>query len=163
MEEKMNKRTKGIIVSSVIAGMVMFFGGILIHAQDASAGTAAKDVIEMKTTAAFTEHKQGIVMFGHKKHTAAKPDGHAVACGECHHDKDGKPLTLKEGDAVQKCMECHKEAGKPKKEKGMSKEDFAKLELKYYYGAIHENCIGCHKKAAAGPVKCAECHPKKAK
>jgi len=159
----MNKKSKGIILSSVIAGIMMFFGGILIQTQDAFAGTAAKDVIEMKNTAAFAKHKMGIVMFSHKKHTAAKPDGHAVACGECHHDKDGKPLALKEGDAVQGCIECHKKAEKPKKEKGVSAADYAKLELEYYYGAIHQNCIDCHKKAAAGPVKCAECHPKPAK
>lgn len=159
----MSMKSKRVIVSSVVVGMVAFFCGMFFQAQQASAGTTVADVIEMKNTAAFTAHKQGIVMFGHKKHTDAKPDGHGVTCGECHHDKDGKPLALKQGDAVQKCMECHKEAGKPKKEKGMSAADFAKLELKYYYGAIHENCIGCHKKIAAGPVKCAECHPKKEK
>lgn len=159
----MNRRGTRIILSAIITGVVMFFGGILIQAQAVSAGTAAKDVIEMKNTTAFAKHKMGIVMFGHKKHTAAKPDGHGVACGECHHDKDGKPLALKEGDAVQGCIECHKKPEKPKKEKGVSAEDYAKLEREYYYGALHQNCIECHKKAAAGPVKCAECHPKKEK
>jgi len=161
--EKMNMKGAQIIVSAVIAGIVMLFGGMVIQAQNACAGTKAKDVIEMKNTNAFATHKMGIVMFGHKKHTDAKPKGHAVACGECHHDKDHKPLTLKEGDAVQGCMECHKKPEKPKKEKGVSAADYAKLEREYYYGAVHQNCIDCHKKAAAGPVKCAECHPKKAK
>jgi len=159
----MDRKGKQIIVSAVIAGIVMLLSGMALQAKDACAGTEVKDVIEMKNTAAFAKHKMGIVMFDHKKHTDAKPAGHAVACGDCHHDKDGKPLALKAGDAVQKCMECHKKAEKPKKEKGVSAADYAKLEREYYYGAIHQNCIDCHKKAAAGPVKCAECHPKKEK
>ena len=154
--------SKQVIVSAVVGSLAMFFGGMAIHAKTAYAGAVAKDVIEMNNTAAFAKHKMGIVMFGHKKHFAAKPDGHGIACGECHHDKDHKALALKQGDAVQGCMECHKKAEKPKKGKGVSAADDAKLEREYYYGAIHENCIGCHKKAAAGPVKCAECHPKKA-
>ena len=31
-----------------------------------------------------------------------------IGCGECHHDKDNKPLNnLKIGDDVQNCIECH--------------------------------------------------------
>lgn len=36
----------------------------------------------------------------------------------------------------------------------------AAMQLEYYYGAIHANCIDCHRAGQAGPVKCAECHPK---
>jgi len=121
------------------------------------------EVVEMKHTDAFSAHKMGIVMFSHKKHTSAKPTGYGIVCGECHHDKDGKPLELKEGDAVQGCMECHDKAGKPQKPEGTSKKDWDAMQLKYYYGAIHANCINCHKAGGAGPVKCAECHPKPGK
>ena len=44
-----------------------------------------------------------------------------------------------------------------------------KQELAYYYGAIHTNCIGCHKKlkqekkSEKAPVACTQCHPKVAK
>jgi len=119
------------------------------------------DVIEMKNTDAFNVHNMGIVMFSHKKHSDAMPDGYGIACGECHHDKDGNPLEFKEGYAVQGCMECHDKADRPKKPVEISKEDWDAMQLEYYYGAIHANCIDCHKTGAAGPVKCAECHPKR--
>ncbi len=151
---------KRIFLLLAIVGVAMFLFGASINAKEAC---AVSDVIEMKNTEAFTKHKMGICMFSHAKHAAAAPDGYGIACGECHHDKDGKPLELKEGDSVQGCMECHEEAGKPKKEKGMSKEDWAAMQLEYYYGALHANCIDCHKEGGAGPVKCAECHPKPAK
>jgi hypothetical protein len=143
-----------------MAGLIMLIAGASINAQECS---KASDVIEMKNTDAFSAHKQGIVMFTHKKHTAAAPDGYGIACGECHHDKDGKPLALKEGDAVQGCMKCHDKADKPKKPEGMSKQNWDAMQLEYYYGAIHANCIDCHKTGGKGPVKCAECHPKPGK
>lgn len=118
------------------------------------------DIIEMKHTEAFPSHEKSIVMFTHQKHEDAAPNGYGVACGECHHDKNGKPLALKTGDAVQACMECHNKTGKPKKPEGISKKDWDAMQLEYFYGAIHANCIDCHKAGGAGPVKCAECHPK---
>ncbi len=147
---------KHLILVLAIAALAMLFFGASINAEE----TATSDVIKMENTKAFATHKQGIVMFDHKKHFAAKPDGHGLACGDCHHDKDNKPLALKEGDKVQGCLECHTKTEKPKKPQGMSKPDWDKMQLEYYYGAIHENCVGCHKKGNAGPVKCAECHPK---
>ena len=58
----------------------------------------------------FTVHA---FLFEHKKHwddySKDYPEFYPSKCGECHHDKDGKPLTaLKDGDDVQKCIECHK-------------------------------------------------------
>ena len=126
-----------------IAGMAMLFFSATINAEEPCTGKVA-DSFEMNNTKAFKEHKKAIVMFTHKKHTSAKPDGYGVACGECHHDKDGKPLELKEGDAVQGCLECHKKTEKPKKPKDMAKEDWEKMQLEYYYGALHANCIDCH-------------------
>jgi len=118
------------------------------------------DVIEMNTTKAFDTRKMAIVKFTHKKHVDAAPDGHGIACGECHHDQDGNPLELKEGDPVQSCFECHDKPGKPQKPEGMSKEDWDTMRLEYYWGAIHANCVECHKTAGAGPVKCSDCHVK---
>jgi len=151
---------KRIFLLLAIVGVSMFLFGASINATES--GTV-KDVFEMKNTEAFAKHKMGICTFTHKKHTTAAPDGYGVSCGECHHDENGKPLELKEGDAVQGCMECHEEAGKPKKPKGVSKDEWKEMQLEYYYGALHANCIDCHKTGGAGPVKCAECHPKKAK
>ena len=149
---------KHIVLLLVIAAVGMLFFCASINAEESS---TVQDVIKMDNTEAFETHKMGIVMFDHKKHFAAKPDGYGIACGECHHDKDGKPRAdLKEGDTVEGCIDCHSKPGKPKKEKGMSKEDWDAMQLEYYYGAMHENCIGCHKENNAGPTKCAECHPK---
>jgi hypothetical protein len=152
---KMKRNHFGITL--MIAGISLLFIVATTNAQEAGKG----DVLEMKNTKAFAEHKQAIVMFTHKKHSAAKPEGYGVGCGECHHDKDGKPLAnLKATDKVQGCFECHAKPDKPKKEQGMTDADWKKLNLSYYYGAIHENCISCHKTGGKGPVKCAECHPK---
>jgi hypothetical protein len=148
---------KRISLLLTIAGMAMLFIAAALSAQE----SGIKQVIEMKNTKAFPQHKQGIVMFSHGKHNAAKPNGYGIGCGECHHDKDNKPLTnLKAGDKVQECFVCHKKPDKPKKEPGVSEKDWKKIQIEYYYGAIHENCMGCHKTQKKGPVKCAECHPK---
>jgi len=154
----MNMKGK-LIFLLTITGMVMLFFGAAINAEEPCTGKV-EDVFEMNNTKAFAKHKKSLCTFTHKKHTTAKPDGYGVACGECHHDKDGKPLALKEGDAVQKCFECHNKTEKPKKPKDMSKDDWKKLQVEYYYGAIHGNCIGCHKAQKKGPKKCSECHPK---
>ena len=118
------------------------------------------DVIEMKNTTAFNEHTRPIVMFGHKKHFSPAPDGYGLACGECHHDKNGQPLELKAGDFVQACIACHDKPEKPGRPPGMPPEEWQALQLEYYYGAVHANCIDCHKARDAGPTKCNECHPK---
>lgn len=94
---------------------------------------------------AFGKYKKGPVKLGHKKHN----EEYKVKCAECHHVyKDGKN-TWKEGDAVQKCGECHD----PLKKKGKA----AKLKI-----AFHKNCKTCHKEKQKGPFKkCNECHQKK--
>ena len=118
------------------------------------------DVIEMKNSG-YKKHKKGIVQFTHKKHTA----DYNISCGECHHDNNGKPLNLKEGDDVEGCGDCHSNFGKAKK---MKKAEKIK---KYHKEALHANCIICHKafnkkktgKKTKGPApaSCKKCHPKK--
>lgn len=107
------------------------------------------------------EHTKGTVDFTHQKHVA----DHKIACGECHHDDKGQPLTaLKEGDDVKACIDCHNKPGelKGKDAKGMSKTE----RLAYHSEALHDNCIECHKEhnkknnTKAAPQKCTECHPK---
>ena len=111
---------------------------------------------------AFKKYKKGPVKLDHKKHSTE----YKVACTECHHVyKDGKNV-WKEGDKVQKCMECHNEPT-IKGEKKLSK-DKQKLNLKL---AFHNNCQGCHKKlkkkdkAKYGkiPTTCIKCHTKSKK
>jgi len=131
---------------------------------------ACQDVIKMEEKA--YEHKKGIIEFDHKKHveTFAKdyPDLYKKSCGECHHDKDNKPLQkLTCDDKVERCIECHKKPGERPKGKGAPKLS-KKEKLEYHAEALHENCKGCHKsfnkkyKPKKAPTTCTKCHPKKA-
>lgn len=120
----------------------------------------ASGVIKMKNEKAFQQHRMGIVQFDHEKHFADKPEGYGLGCGECHHDENGMPLTeLRAGDSVQDCFECHDKAGRPQRDSSMSPEEWEQEQLKYYYGAIHNNCMDCHKEMG-GPKTCTECHPR---
>ena len=150
----MNKRSLGVMLIVALAASLFLVAGI-------SAGTKMPDEIQMK---APYEHKKGIVTFTHAKHI----NDHKIACGECHHDDKGKPLTgLKEGDNVKPCFDCHNKPGelKGKKAKGLSDAE----KLAYEANAVHENCLGCHRKynkdnkTKAAPTKCTDCHPKKKK
>jgi hypothetical protein len=164
----MNKR---YFVTSVVVVMATLFVVAGIYA-----GTEVKDEIKMENKA-YTEHTKSIVTFTHLKHAKEyaeqNPELYKNGCGECHHDKDNKPLTnLKEGDKVQKCIECHKKPGyiRGKEAKGLSKEQ----KREYHANAIHDNCKSCHKKfnkskklkskdPGAAPITCKQCHPEEKK
>jgi hypothetical protein len=169
----MKKRFFTIAVISGIAALFLV-GGIL-------AGTDVSDVITLKNKA-YKKHKKGIVEFTHKKHqndyATQYPEFYKAGCGECHHDKENKPLSgLKEGDDVQKCIECHKiPAEMPKKDvkamrnKKASKKEIKSKKLEYQAEAYHYNCRGCHrlynkkyKPKKKAPTTCVKCHPKKKK
>ena len=144
------------------------FGFAVLFAAVGIAGTAVQDTIVFKPIAGEGKYQDRTVTFTHKKHV----DEHKVTCGECHHDKDGKALTnLKEGDNVQKCIECHTKPGEVDKDKKMewrkqkvSKKEQQKMSLEYHAEALHENCIDCHKdhnrknKTKAAPQACTQCH-----
>jgi hypothetical protein len=126
------------------------------------AGTTVPDVIKMDTKG-YTEHTKGIVEFHHKKHI----EEYKLTCGECHHDKDHKPLAnLKAGDNVQGCIECHKIPGEKPKGKDAPKLTEKEV-LQYHAEAMHQNCQGCHKEynkknnTNTAPTTCVKCHPKK--
>ena len=162
---------KKLLVLVVLSCAALFF----------AAGIYAKtvpDVIPLQDPA-YKEHTKGVVQFTHGKHQKdyAKeyPDLYKNGCGECHHDKDKKPLVdLKEGDPVQRCIECHKKPGEvPKdlkkkwREQKVKKAEKKKMELEYHAEALHDNCRGCHKtfnkkyKPKKAPTTCTKCHPKK--
>ena len=149
-----NKRTLGVALVIALAVSMFLVAGLY-------AGTKVEDEFFMNSD---YKHKKSLSKFTHKKHAV----DYKITCGECHHDDQGKPLNdLKEGDDVQKCIECHKKPGqiKGKKAKGLSK----KQKREYHANAVHDNCIGCHRKfnkekeTKAAPVKCTDCHPKKEK
>lgn len=163
----MNKK---FLILVVVGCAVLFF----------AAGIYAKkvaDVIPLEDPA-YKEHTKGVVQFSHGKHqkeyAEQYPDLYKNGCGECHHDKDGKPLaSLKEGDDVQKCIECHKKPGEVPKEvkqewkaKKVKKKEKDKMAREWHAEAIHDNCRACHKahnkktKTKDAPTTCAACHPK---
>jgi hypothetical protein len=152
---------KNLLIMAVIGCTALFLAAGLAIA-------AAPDVIPMET-AAYKKHTKGIIQFTHTKHAT----DYGAKCGDCHHDKDGKPLNDLTADSpVQKCVACHAETGKmDKDDKKLS--DIEKTK-KYHKEALHENCSGCHKesnkakglkkndpKAAPEKSNCKGCHPKK--
>lgn len=134
----------------------------LLWAMPALSGTTVADTFSMETKE-IKERKKAppkykLVTFTHKKHF----ETYKIACGECHHDKNNKPLSLKMGDPVQRCVECHTKLVKDKK----NRKDIMVLE-----NAMHGNCITCHKdvnkakngtskKKGPAPVSCGQCHEK---
>lgn len=152
--------SKKILVLLLAAGIAVIF-----TASGIQAGTEAKDVITMKSKLLDANRKKGpdskkpckLVEFDHKKHH----DEYKVSCGDCHHDKDGKPLAdLKEGTDVQKCEACHTHV-KPGDKTFQGKNKKTPVDIMHLESAIHENCIGCHKeKGLKVGTKCGDCHKK---
>ena len=158
-------------MTTVIIGVAILFVSAAIYAK------SVPDVIPLNDPA-YKEHKKGVVQFEHKKHwdeySKAYPEFYPSQCGECHHDDKGKPLTkLKDGDDVQKCIECHKKPGEVPKElkkewkaKKVKKKEKDKMAREWHAEAIHDNCRACHKahnkktKTKDAPTTCAQCHPK---
>jgi hypothetical protein len=154
-----------ILRVSVVVALATLFIAAGIYAK------AVPDVIPLQDPA-YKKHKKGVVQFEHKKHwddyAKEYPEFYKNKCGECHHDKDNKPLTeLKEGDEVQKCIECHKIAAEAPKGKKAKKKLSKKEKIKEYHAeALHANCRVCHKKfnkkykPKKAPTTCTKCHPK---
>ena len=140
-----------VLALAVAALSVVFLFAVVNATQE------CPETITMESNV-FPTHTKGLVTFSHKKHQT----DYKIPCTECHHTYTDGKNTWKEGDAVQKCDACHSEAKAPAGEQ-MSKEE--KIQ-KYYYSAIHENCLGCHKAMKkegkpTGPTSCKECHPAK--
>jgi co-chaperonin GroES (HSP10) len=151
------KNGKLLIILAVVAVASLFLAAGLF------AGTTAPDVVKLQ---AAYEHTKPAVEFNHTKHTTEYKNakGEVISCGECHHDDKGQPRTLKAGDDVKTCFECHNQPGELKGKDAKGKSD-AEL-IKYHANAMHGNCIGCHRdynkanKTKAAPQTCTGCHPK---
>jgi hypothetical protein len=86
--------------------------------------------------------KQAAVKFPHSAHVELGP------CSTCHHTQED----LAAGGEGEKCTNCH-----------LNPEDEATpdcSQMSTSKNPYHKLCVGCHKKEAKGPAKCAECHPK---
>ena len=145
------KKTSLLVSTAVVMGMVFVLTLGYAVCSD------APETITMDSKV-FGEHTKALVTFSHKKHNV----DYKVACAECHHKYEGGKNVWKEGDPVEKCDACHKEAKPPAGDKSSKAEKIQK----YYFTAIHENCVGCHKEMKkagkpTGPTSCTDCHPKK--
>lgn len=141
----MKKRTL-IVLTAAVLGMAFLFA--LAYATQ-----QAPDTLTMESKV-FDKHKKALVTFNHKKHNV----DYKVVCADCHHIYEGGKNVWQEGTEVKKCDACHTEAKAPSGDKSPKEEKIKK----YYYDAIHANCVGCHKDQKKGPSKCTECHPKAA-
>ena len=152
-----------VLLTTVIIGFAAIFLATGIYA-----GTKVPDVIKLQSKE-YEKHTKGIVEFTHKKHAEdyakASPELYKDGCGVCHHDDKGKPLALKEGDDVQRCIECHKKPSERPKGKNAPKLT-KKQRLEYHAEALHYNCRDCHKafnkanNTKKAPTTCTKCHPK---
>lgn len=164
------KRSSLLVYVVLGIAALCFAGGIA-----AAEKCKSPEAIQMK---AGYEHEKGIVEFSHKKHyteyAEKAPKLYKSSCGDCHHDEHGKPLTnLKEGDCVQKCIECHSKPGEVPRDikkqwraEKVDRKEQQKKSLEWHAEALHENCRNCHKeynrefKTRDAPTTCTKCHPK---
>ncbi|MFO7839944.1 MAG: cytochrome c3 family protein [Desulfosalsimonadaceae bacterium] len=154
----MTKKLKQVVMAATVACACMLFLAAGIHAADTAGDEeSGPGVMKMKNEDAFKQHRMGIVTFDHNTHA----EEYDLSCGECHHDDEGNPLQeadLDEG-SVKSCFACHDKEGRPQRDSSMSPEEWEEEKIGYYYEAIHQNCMGCHKEKG-GPAACPECHPR---
>lgn len=164
----MNKK---LLTLLIIVGIAFIFVATGIQA-----GTEVSDVITMeskvyKKRVKSPDHAKKpteLVQFNHKKHM----EDYNIDCGTCHHDDKGQPLTLKIGDYVQRCDECHnrdKPVKKDAKFQGIAVGKKKPVDIMTHKNALHESCIGCHitsnkkggdatGKKGPSPTSCRACH-----
>jgi len=104
--------------------------------------------------------------FNHAKHITMIKE-----CADCHHHTTGT-LVLNENcvrchknsspTAIVSCKGCHSATPFSPQELADKRIDQKRFHLDKIglKGAMHQGCIGCHQKQAAGPTGCQECHPR---
>ncbi len=100
----------------------------------------------LKHNEAFGGLQRPGVMFTHEKHANLYPN-----CTECHHvyEYRGSERVNAWAGEAQVCSDCHK-----------VREQGSLLSLR---NALHENCVGCHRRLGGGsqgkaPLTCGKCH-----
>jgi hypothetical protein len=83
------------------------------------------------------------VPFAHDEHNEA---AEIEDCSVCHHLYEDGELVEGESSDDMECSDCH-----------LADADSDPMDLVRVY---HLNCKSCHLEQKAGPVQCAECHPK---
>ena len=127
--------------------------------------TGVEVVISMNSDV-YEKHTKPIVQLRHSRHSEGIDN---VECINCHHD-------YMEPADVQKCgsPKCHDRSIQPKDDRYNNKKK-NKIRVYHYY-AIHELCVGCHRKVRERldigswtteasrakrdrlPVTCKQCH-----
>jgi hypothetical protein len=146
---------KKMLTLLLVAGIAVIFVATGVYAGSDVPETITMDYNKYKKRTKQPP-KSKFVEFTHHRHNV----DYKISCGECHHDKDNKPLNLTAGDSVDKCVTCHTKLKKDKK----NRKDIMALE-----NAMHGNCVACHKdvnkkagdpKGIKGPApaSCSKCH-----
>ena len=104
----------------------------------------------------------GPVKFTHAKHVW----DYGAVCGDCHHDRDGRPITSHNPETVYACGQCHQKEGLvwgPIAENNTP----AINRIAHRANAIHMKCIGCHQsyntlnQVVRVAESCETCHAKR--
>ena len=130
---------KGISTLILLIAAVFFVSGTILIAADLPGDITIENE-------GYKKDKKSGVPLSHAKHATE----YGAACSDCHHVYEDGNNVWKEGDPVQKCIECHD----AQKSQGNAK----KLQT-----AFHKNCKDCHKEKdpsseKAPSKKCSDCH-----
>jgi hypothetical protein len=130
------------------AVILMGFITVWSLAQPMGAMTQVKPPVTITLNAG---KKPAPVTFDHKAH-GERAEKSGKGCVECHHTSTNAKLKT---EKPPKCATCHLEKANAKNPKVKGKEMWSQE-------AFHARCQECHKSGGKGPVKCMECHVKKA-
>jgi hypothetical protein len=124
------------------APRIICIAAVLVISLAAVHGFSQEDMMFVANTD-FDHPVRTPAVFEHDVHneTAELED-----CNVCHHLYIDGELAEDESSEDQACSECHDVSGSG---------DNPSLRR-----AFHLNCKGCHLEKGAGPIMCAECHPK---
>ncbi|MBW1695323.1 MAG: cytochrome c3 family protein [Deltaproteobacteria bacterium] len=125
-----------VMTLAVVVVFAMIFLAVTSRSQE--------DVTHVQDSA-FGQRMRPPVPFAHDEHNE---QAEIEDCNVCHHlyDENGQ-LVEDESSEDSECSECH-----------ASNEQSYPITLVQLY---HNRCKGCHLEKKAGPVMCAECHPRR--
>jgi hypothetical protein len=133
-----------ILAIPVVSASIIIIAGNLLPASDEQE-MPENIVLDQEICG---KNSRGPVEFAHLSHA----EDYGLSCDECHHEYvDGENI-WKEGDWVNKCIECHDPCE-------------SDCEVKKLKIAFHKNCIGCHREIESedgstdAPFRaCKDCH-----
>ena len=91
---------------------------------------------------------------------------YGAVCGDCHHDRDGRPITSHNPDTIYACGKCHQKEGLVWGPIAENNTPAINL-IAHRANAIHMRCIGCHQsynnlnRVVRVAESCKTCHAKR--